>query len=155
MRRQILSLVALLALAACTKDTKGKESVAATAAPAPAPAGEEHPYAASMGAQSPGLAAVKIEARAGFHVNPDYPVAFKPTAAPGAVRFTRERLPLSDGRATPCTDKAEDACAMEFDLSYPPEEVASSLQGVVAFSVCSADKCLIEKVPLTLALGAK
>ena len=108
-----------------------------------------------MGAQSPGLAAVKIEARAGFHVNPDYPVAFKPTAAPGAVRFTRERLPLSDGRATPCTDKAEDACAMEFDLSYPPEEGASSLQGVVAFSVCSADKCLIEKVPLTLALGAK
>lgn len=153
MQRQILSLLALLALAACTKDTKDKEPVAVTAAPAAA--GEEHPYAATLTAQSASLAAVKIEARDGFHVNPDYPVAFKPTPANGAVKFSQERIPLSDGRKTACAEKAEDACAMEFDLSFAPEAGASSLQGVVAFSVCSAEKCLIEKVPLTLALGAK
>jgi hypothetical protein len=29
------------------------------------------------------------------------------------------------------------------------------VRGVLAFSVCSADKCLIEKMPLTLAIDVR
>ncbi|MBL8911847.1 MAG: hypothetical protein JNM17_14230 [Archangium sp.] len=160
-----IAAAALLALAACTKDKPSEPTAPAVVLEKPAPADKPtgaEPFAASLRAKSDayvagqsGIAGVKIEARDGFHVNPDYPVAFKPTAAEGAVKFSQDRIPLSDGAKTACAEKAEDACAMEFDLSFIPEAGASSVQGVVAFSVCSAEKCLIEKVPLTLALSVK
>lgn len=176
MRRQVRELIAAKPLGAtllgaliasalvavvvgCTKDKPLEPAVPGPPAiaekPTEKPAEGPQPFVASIRSKAESMAAVKIEAREGFHVNPDYPVAFKPTAASGAVKFSQDRIPLSDGAKTPCAEKAEDACAMEFDLSFTPEAGASSVQGVVAFSVCSAEKCLIEKVPLTLALSVK
>ncbi|MDP2269926.1 MAG: hypothetical protein Q8N23_18080 [Archangium sp.] len=155
MLRQIrqLSLVAL-ALAACTKD------------PAPAPKAEKKAddapaYELNLAASGPWAAgqasnaAVTVTAKPGFHVNPEYPVTFKPEGSE-AVKFEGERVALTPGTRTPCADKAEDACKVEFPLPVTPEKPGpAKVAGIVAFSVCSADKCLIEKVPVTLAISVQ
>lgn len=151
-----------LTLAACTKDhpAEAPQPVAAPAVEKATPA-EGEAYAVSLSAPA-GLhagesanAAVTITAKQGFHVNPDYPVAFKPEGSEG-VAFTAERVRLENGRKTPCEGKAEDSCRVEFDLPLTPEQAGvAKAAGVLAFSVCSEDKCLIEKVPLTVALNAQ
>lgn len=104
----------------------------------------------TVGAES--SAALTVKATSGFHVNPEYPVTFKPEGFE-AVKFDGERVQLSPGTRTPCAEKAEDACTVEFPLPVTPEKAgAGKVAGVFAFSVCSAQKCLIEKVPLTLAI---
>ena len=155
MLRQIrqLSLLAL-ALAACTKDP----------APTPQkkPVAEEGPaYELSLAASGPWAAGkdsnatVTVTAKPGFHVNPEYPVTFKPEGFE-AVKFAGERVALTPGTKTPCADKAEDACKVEFPLAVTPEKAGpAKVAGIVAFSVCSADKCLIEKVPVTLAIAVE
>jgi hypothetical protein len=160
MLRQVreLILIPLLVLAACTKEA------APAPAPAPAPTAEKKAapaadnYALSIEARAPytagkeALAAITVSAKNGFHVNPDYPVAFKPEGFE-AVKFAEERVRLQPGQKTPCAEKAEDACTVEFPLALTPEKAGpAKVAGVLAFSVCSADKCLIEKVPLSLAL---
>jgi len=145
MRRQILELSLLaLALAACTK---------------PPAAAAKEPFEVSLTARDPwavgteSSASLTVKATSGFHVNPEYPVTFKPEGFE-AVKFTAERVQLTAGSKTPCAEKAEDACSVEFPLSVTPEKAGPArLAGVFAFSVCSAEKCLIEKVPLTLAIS--
>ncbi len=152
MLRQIRQLSLLtLALAACTRD------------PAPAPKAEKTDdapaYELNLAASGPWAAgkesnaAVTVTAKPGFHVNPEYPVTFKHEGSE-AVKFTSERVALTPGTKTPCADKAEDACKVEFPLAVTPEKTGpAKVAGIVAFSVCSADKCLIEKVPVTLAIS--
>lgn len=156
MLRQVrqVSLLALL-LAGCTK-----ESAPATppAAPPPEKKTEEKNYELSMtspalkAGQESSAATITVTAISGFHVNPDYPVSFRPEGSE-AVKFSGERVALTPGTKTPCAAKAEDACKVEFPLPLTPEKAgAAKVAGIVAFSVCSEDKCLIEKVPLSLAL---
>lgn len=157
MRRQIrqLSLLAL-ALAACTKDP------APASKPEKKPVAQEGPaYELNIAASGPWAAgkesnaAVTVTAKPGFHVNPEYPVTFKPEGFE-AVKFASERVALTPGTKTPCADKAEDACKVEFPLPVTPEKAGpAKVAGIVAFSVCSADKCLIEKVPVTLAIAVE
>ena len=142
MRRQILIV---LALAACTKDS--------------APVAPKDPYEVSLTAKGPwtagqeSSASLTVKATSGFHVNPEYPVTFKPEGFE-AVKFSADRLQLSAATRTPCADKAEDSCSVEFPLPLTPAQAGKGkVAGVLAFSVCSAEKCLIEKVPLTLAIS--
>ena len=153
MLRQVrqVSLLALL-LAACTKE----------ATPPPAPPAEkkteEKNYELSMtspalkAGQESSAATITVTAISGFHVNPEYPVSFRPEGSE-AVKFSGERVALTAATKTPCAAKAEDSCKVEFPLPLTPEKAgAGKVAGIVAFSVCSEDKCLIEKVPLSLAL---
>lgn len=151
--RQLSVGLAVLAFASCTKDAAPS---VATEKKVEKPA--DGPYAVALApketytAGMPGIAIATVVARDGFHVNPDYPVAFKP-ATESTVKFGGERVPLADGRTTPCAANAEDSCEVAFDLPFVAGEAGSNaVKGVLAFSVCSADKCLIEKVPLTLAI---
>ena len=153
MLRQIrqVSLLALL-LASCTK-----ESAPSPSSP-PQKKTEEKNYELSMtspalkAGQESSAATITVTAISGFHVNPDYPVSFRPEGSE-AVKFSGERVPLTAGTKTPCAAKAEDSCKVEFPLPLTPEKAgAGKVAGIVAFSVCSEDKCLIEKVPLSLAL---
>ncbi len=153
MLRQIRQLSLLtLALAACTKEPAPKAEKKAADAPA---------YELNLAASGPWAAgresnaAVTVTAKPGFHVNPEYPVTFKPEGFE-AVKFTSDRVALTPGTKTPCADKAEDACKVAFALPVTPEKAGpAKVAGVVAFSVCSADKCLIEKVPVTLAISVE
>jgi hypothetical protein len=155
MQRQVRQLSLALALlgAACTKEEPKpapKPAPPATAAAEPwklgaAPRGT---YSAGQG----GVAVVSITASDGYHVNPDYPVAFKPTNA-STVKFASEKVALSDGKKTACLANAEDACLVEFELPFTAASAGpAQLEGIVAFSVCSAEKCLIEKQPVKLAI---
>lgn len=164
MLRQIrqLSLVALV-LAACTKESTPAAPPPPSPAPAPGkkaePAAQTHEVSLSSpvlkAGQESSAAMITVTALAGFHVNPDYPVSFRPEGSE-AVKFSGERVALTPGTKTPCAAKAEDACKVEFPLPLTPEKAgAAKVAGVVSFSVCSEDKCLIEKVPLTLAIKAE
>ena len=162
MQRQVrqLSLAALVvagAFAACTKETPSKSAPPA----AEAPSGSK-PFAAALtvgpapyAAAQPGVVIATVEAKDGFHVNADYPVAFKVDAA-STVKFAGDRVPLNEGKKTPCAAHAEDACKVDFEVPLTAGAAGTNtVAGTLAFSVCSADKCLIEKVPLTLALDVK
>lgn len=157
---RIVLLTSLLALAACTKDTPKPAEAPPTKPAATAPT-EGDNYAIGVAAKGPyaagkdGTVAITVTAKNGFHVNPEYPVAFKPEGFE-ALKFAEEKLKLGTGTRTPCADKAEDACVAEFPVAFVCEKAgAAKFAGTLNFSVCSADKCLIEKVPVTLALSAE
>lgn len=141
MLRQIRQLTfAALVAAGCTKET-------------PARAAAPKPFVVTLTAKQPGVASAVVVAKEGYHVNPDYPVAFKP-APESTVTFASERLALGTGTRTPCAAPHEaDACQAAFDVPFTAAPGAQTVQGTLAFSVCSADTCLIEKMPLTLALA--
>jgi hypothetical protein len=152
-----LSLAALV-LASCARES------APPAAPPPAPPAAQKPepreqhYEVSLASpalkagQESSAATITVTAKDGFHVNPEYPVSFRPEGSE-AVKFSGERVPLTPSTKTPCEAKAEDACKVEFPLPLTPEKAGpAKVAGIVAFSVCSEDKCLIEKVPLSLAI---
>lgn len=151
MLRQVRQLILVpLVFVACTKEP-------AKTAPAETP--EADNYAVSLAAHAPyasgkeATASVTVSSKNGFHVNPDYPVAFKVVGSQG-VKFAEEHVRLTAATKTPCATKAEDNCSVEFPLPLTPEAAGpAKVAGVLAFSVCSADKCLIEKVPVSLAIA--
>lgn len=153
------SWLVVLVLAACTRDPAPVAPVGPkTAEVKPAADAAFELGIAATGAWTAGKessAAVTVTAKPGFHVNPEYPVSFRPEGSE-SVKFSGERVPLTAGTRTPCAEKAEDACKVEFPLPATPEKAGpAKLAGVVAFSVCSADKCLIEKVPVSLAIAVE
>lgn len=142
-RMKTLPVLALIvALAACTKD------------PAPAPTGPEFevalapraPYAAGKEA----TVVLTVAAKQGYHVNPEYPMAFKPQGHSG-VQFAEPNIKLTWGPKTPCAEKAEDACAVEVPIALTPQKAGPAVvAGQVSFSVCNPQHCRIEKLALTL-----
>lgn len=101
-----------------------------------------------------GAVTVTVTARKGYHVNPEYPVTFKPEGAE-ALKFAEERLKLAPSKKTPC-DNSSDACAAEFTVEFVPEKKgAAKFAGTFSFSVCTAKICLVKKVPLALALNVE
>ena len=109
------------------------------------------PYAAGK----KGAVTVTLTARKGYHVNPEYPVTFKPEGAE-ALHFAEERLKLAAGKKTPCADNAKDACVAEFPVEFVPEKKgAAKFAGTFAFSVCTAKMCLVKKVLVALALNTE
>jgi hypothetical protein len=97
---------------------------------------------------------VRIEAKAGYHVNADYPLAFAPAEGPGdrtAADFASHRVPLAPGKQEACAGPGQDSCAVEVLLPFTPRAGDElRLAGKVLFSVCSKDRCLIEKAPVEL-----
>lgn len=151
-------LLLVVAFSSCTKDPAPVAAVSPkpAAEKAKGPDGAEYtvalvpraPYAAGKEAG----AAITVAAKPGYHVNPEYPMVFKPEGHVG-VRFAEERLRLTGGTKTPCAEKAEDACAVEVPIALTPEKAGpATVAGIVAFSVCNPQHCLIEKVPLSLAI---
>lgn len=153
-------LALCLALNACTKEPAAPPApTPASSAEAKSPTTDQYAVAlvprAPYAAGQPASAVITIAAKSGFHVNPEYPMAFKPQGHAG-VQFAEERLKLTWGPKTPCAAKAEDACAVEVPLSMTPQKAGPAVvAGVVAFSVCNPEHCLIEKVPLSLAIDVQ
>lgn len=109
------------------------------------------PYAAGK----KGAATITLTARKGYHVNPDYPVTFKPEGAE-ALQFAEGRLKLTAAKKTPCAGSADDACVAEFPVEFVPEKKgAARFAGSFSFSVCTAKMCLVKKVLVALPLDAE
>ncbi len=159
MRPLILAAaLAALPLLACQRP--------APAAPVPPPPAvhpavpaEPRPFelalVAPAGARAGQAATVRVvvTAKEPFHVNKDYPMAFRPEPA-AAAAFGGERIPLGDGATrTPCAAEPAEHCAVDAPLRFTPTAPGPvSLAGTVAFSVCTKEICRIEKEPVTLAV---
>lgn len=157
--------LALLAFSACAREASPPPAPSATKPPPPAsrpgPTAEAPEYAvtivgpgsATVGAEA--AARITITARAGLKVNQEYPVAFRPEGHEG-VRFGDGKVKLTLSELEPCPGKPADACAAKATLPFVPERAgASTVAGVLQFSVCDAERCLIEKAALALPVTAQ
>jgi hypothetical protein len=97
-------------------------------------------------AGKPGEAEIVLDAKPPFHVNDKYPYKFKLKEAPGltfpAPVVTKDAAKLDKARVT-------------MTVAFTPAAGKHDLSGQFAFSVCTDDKCLIEKRDLSLAVDAK
>ena len=93
-------------------------------------------------AGQPATVEITVDAKGGYHPNEKYPYKFKPAEAPGvryaSPAFSTEAVKLEPRRAT-------------LTVSFTPEGKGDrTIAGLFAFSLCSADQCLIEKRDLAL-----
>jgi hypothetical protein len=99
----------------------------------------------SAAAGKPASAQVVLIPKAGYHTNDKYPYKFKTATNAGVSYrtsvFTKEDVTLEEHRAT-----------MKLDFT-PDSAGEKTLSGQFAFSVCSAEKCLVEKRDLTLSVA--
>ena len=154
-RSTALVLLAASALAGCKRSEPTEaSSPSAPSAPEPAKvaaaAAEFHedffdlairpagPYSAGKA----GAAEIVLSPKNGYHTNDKYPYKFKAAESHGvsfrAPVFTKEDVVLDEKRAT-----------MKLDFT-PDSTGEKTVSGQFAFSVCSAEKCLVEKRDLTL-----
>ena len=94
-----------------------------------------------------GEAEIVLNAKPPFHVNDKYPYKFKIKEAPG-LKFAnlvvaKDSVKLEPARAT-------------VPVAFTPESAGKhTLAGQLSFSVCTDDKCMIEKRELALDIEAK
>jgi len=86
---------------------------------------------------SPGDVVIALQAKAPFHVNLEYPHRFKVASVSGgkaaATTVTRDPSKVSAGK-------------LELVVSIIPTQTGSgTVQGEFAFSLCTDEKCLMEK----------
>jgi hypothetical protein len=123
-------------------------SAQASIEPAPAPEFHENTFdlvlrpAGAFAAGKPGSAEIQVSAKNGYHCNDKYPYKFKTSESPGVAYsspvFTKDALHLEPGTAT-----------MKVDFT-PDSKGQKTIAGVFAFSLCSAERCLVEKRNLAL-----
>jgi len=118
-----------------------------------APAAEFHDESFDLslrpeGSYSAGKAAVVrivLVPKGGYHTNEKYPYKFKTASSTGVAYrvpvFTRDDVTLEEKQAT-----------MKVDFT-PDSAGEKTVSGQFAFSVCSADRCLVEKRDLALKLA--
>jgi hypothetical protein len=94
-----------------------------------------------------------LTSRAGYHVNLEYPMSFR-TSPDSTVALGEARLALHPASSTPCDDHPKETCEVTVALPLTaPGTGEGHLSGTFAFSVCSAERCLIEKVKLLAAIS--
>jgi len=99
-------------------------------------------YAAGKAAE----ADIVLNAKAPFHVNQQYPYKFKLKEAPGVTYpnmvVAKDAVKLEPARAT-------------LPVAFTAEAGKHTVSGLLSFSVCTDDKCVIEKRELALEIEAK
>ncbi len=93
-----------------------------------------------------GEAEVVLSAKPPYHVNDKYPYKFKLKDAPGltfvSMVVTKDAVKFEPARAT-------------VPVVFTPSAGKHTLSGRLSFSVCTDDKCMIEKRDLALEIEAK
>lgn len=92
-------------------------------------------------------AEITLDAKAPFHANDKYPYKFKLEDSAG-VEFPAKVVPK---------DKAKlEHMKVTMSVPFTPKEAGKKkIDGVFHFSICTEDKCLIEKRGLTMAVDVK
>lgn len=142
----------------CKKDESPPE--VATSAPSSAPDTSAGPAQAAyhesafdvvirpmppFAAGKPGVVEVELAAKGDYHMNDTYPYRFKTHAAEGvaygAATYSKDAMKLEATKGT---------MRLEVTPASPGEK---SVSGLFLFSVCSAERCLVEKRELTAKLA--
>jgi hypothetical protein len=160
-----LALLVTVTMSACSGGGERAETRSATAEPVhpersrgalAGPRAEAEFWTATLDAPKvfrageQAAARVRITARGGYHVNLDYPLAFIP-GADATADFASARVALTPSERSPCDGHPGDVCALAADVAFVPRDAAAlRVAGTVAFSVCTAERCLIEKAALAV-----
>jgi hypothetical protein len=162
-RRTVLwaSLVTITGANACRRDVSAAEMTPGASAPAASEPGASSPASAQFDEAAfslriepsgpyavgkPCLASVHLAAKGAHHVNQEYPHKFKLRSEEG-VRYPqpvvgRESMKIEAKRA-------------DFTVPFTPSRTGKlTISGEFAFSLCTADRCLIEKRSLALDVEA-
>jgi hypothetical protein len=102
---------------------------------------------ATLPAGGTATARVRLVARAGHHVNLEYPAAFRPDGG-STVSFAGARVALGGGERRACEGRPAETCEVAWELPFTPRAAPARISGTALFSVCTADRCLIERVGL-------
>lgn len=153
------ALAVLVGIIGCKKDPEPPVAVAsAPLSEKTAKKPDTDTYSVSLSAQGPyavgkpASVTFNVAAKAGYHVNPEYPMVFKPQGHQG-VTFSEERFKLTWGATTPCAGSPNEACAVQLPIALTPEKPGTAVvAGLVAFSVCNPQHCQIEKLPLSVSI---
>jgi len=143
----------LVVAAGCRREEPPPAKVAEEPSARPAPVSELHEATfdlrmkpvGALTAGQPASIEITVDAKGGYHPNEKYPYKFKPAEAQGvryaSPAFSAEAVKLEPQRAT-------------LTVSFTPEGKGDrTIAGLFAFSLCSADQCLIEKRDLALHVG--
>ena len=155
---QVRQLSLVLALALGLVACKRNESPPAGGGARPADAfevGLSAPASAAVGEKAEAM--VSLTARKGFHVNAEYPHSFRPGESSAGIHFDATRYDLKDSsERTPCQGAPEETCALRARVPFQATaKGAQRVAGVLAFSVCNPEICLIEKVPLSASVEGR
>ena len=157
------SLVALMGLAfalaaGCSKSEaaparggSAHESTAITGGPK----SETDNYIAEMKASgdykagAEGMVEVTFATKGDYHINKQYPYKFKATdPAPDGLKFPKPILQRADGSF----EEKKGSFKVPFVVSKAGKATVS---GILSLSVCSDANCIMDKVPLELAVDVK
>lgn len=155
-RRWLGVAVLVAAAASCKKEEPKPEAAPEPSAPAEAPAGpaqsEYHESAfdvvirpaSDFAAGKPGIVEIQLDAKGEYHMNETYPYRFKTHAGDGvqfsAATYSKDAMKLEPARGI-----------MKLELT-PKDPGEKSVSGLFLFSVCSAERCLVEKRELATKL---
>lgn len=87
-----------------------------------------------------------LTAKPPYHCNPEYPHKFKLNAAPAGLSYPEETV--RGMKVTP--ERSVLAIPVKAEAAGKP-----TISGTLSFSVCTAERCMVEKRDLTLALDVK
>jgi hypothetical protein len=106
---------------------------------------------------SGGSLTLKVTTMAGYHINADYPLSFKPEGSSETVAFEQEKIPLQEtAKKTVCADEPKDFCEAQASVPFKATKPGpAKVAGIFALSVCDPKTCLIEKVPVEAKLEVK
>ena len=85
---------------------------------------------------------LEVTIKAGFHLNDDYPINFKPDS--GGAKVEKKQMTL-----VACAGHPENSCGVKSPVARPAKKRRIA-RGTVAFAACNADVCLVKKVPLAV-----
>jgi hypothetical protein len=131
-------------------------ALAAEAAPPPSATAEKELWRVALDlsapkAGAPVRATVRVQARGGFHVNGEYPTSFVPDPAAAQALGTKKLFLTEKLAAAPCPADANHSCDVTLALPLTGQPLAGTpVSGTLSFSVCTADRCLIEKARLSV-----
>lgn len=103
-------------------------------------------------------ATITVQAKAGMHVNAEYPINFKPAQTTNSAKFSQAKYELlPKAKTTPCEEgKGKDFCTLAAPVEFVIDVAGPRrVEGVLAFSVCDKNRCLIEKATLGMDVAAK
>jgi hypothetical protein len=101
---------------------------------------------------------ISVQAKAGMHVNAEYPINFRPVTTTNSVKYSKTRFDLLGiAKKTPCEQgKGKDFCTLTAPVPFTVDVVGPRrIEGILAFSVCDKNRCLIEKATLGMDVAAK
>jgi Disulphide bond corrector protein DsbC len=165
LRVSLLPVAALALLAGCSRGESAsgpaaapervQASAQASAPAAPSDKAETDSYAVAMKttgavkAGAEGSVQVTLEARGGYHINETYPYKFKAAdPQPAGVTFPKPMMARDEGTF----EKTKGAFQVPFVAQKPGHATVS---GTLYLSVCSDASCIVDKVPLAVAVDAQ